>query len=95
MRFETGEEFYELVALYSTNSNILREFAVFIESSYLFPDKSQSAQYLTRKEFLKRMEESEYLIIKPNELRKKYTQFVYNNKLRALLPSRKAFSHQQ
>ena len=39
-----------------------------------------------------RMEECQYLVLKPNEIRKKYTEFVMFNKSRALLPSRKTFT---
>jgi hypothetical protein len=51
---------------------------------------SQGKQYLMKKDFLKRMDDSGNLFIKPNELRKKYTEFVMFNKARALLPSRKS-----
>lgn len=35
-----------------------------------------------------RMKECGYLIIRPNELRKRFTDFVIMNRARALLPSR-------
>lgn len=38
---------------------------------------------------MKAMDSCGYLLLKPNELRKKYTEFVLFNKARALLPSRK------
>lgn len=38
------------------------------------------------------MEECQYIVVKPHELRKKYTEFVLFNKPRALLPSRKTHS---
>lgn len=43
---------------------------------YLFPT-TDDRQYLQRGEFLKRMEDCVYLLIKPNEVRKKYTEYVW------------------
>lgn len=102
-RFESGQEedeFIELLALYSTNAHMIKEFALHLESTYIFPVTFQSTQqrqpavaggkqYLSRKEFIKVMEQCGYIILKPNEIRKKYTEFVLFNKARALLPSRK------
>jgi hypothetical protein len=107
-RFQVEQEedcFLELLALYSTNANMLREFALHLEATYLFPISFQgsgklasssgsggaplSKQFLQRKEFLNLMEESEYAIIRPHELRKRFTEFVTFNKARALLPSKK------
>lgn len=34
------------------------------------------------------MEESSFILLRPHEIRKKYTEFVMANKSRALLPSR-------
>lgn len=102
-RFESDQEeddFLELLALYSTNSHMLKEFALHLESTYIFPVSFQSSQrmqtvvsgakqFLTRKDFLKMMNDSSYIILRPNDLRKRYTEFVMFNKARALLPSRK------
>jgi len=41
-----------------------------------------------RPDFIKKMEDSAYLLIKPHEIRKKYTEYVWQNKARALLPSK-------
>ena len=85
---------------------MLREFALHLEATYLFPVSFQgsgklasssgnlvqaplSKQFLQRKEFLNLMEETEYALIRPHELRKRYTEFVTFNKARALLPSKK------
>ena len=82
----------ELLALYSTNAHMLREFALHIEQIYFFPltSKKVSKTVLTRKDFIKRMEDSNFILFRPNEIRKKYTEFVLFNKPRALLPSRKS-----
>jgi hypothetical protein len=45
---------------------------------------------MSRKEFHEKMSESGFILIKPNELRKKYTEFVMFNKARALLPSKRS-----
>jgi hypothetical protein len=58
-----------------TNSNMLREFAVLLITTHLFPSSTEK-QYLTRQDFLTRMEESNHLFLKPHELRKRYTEFV-------------------
>ena len=44
---------------------------------------------MSRKEFIKRMDLTNYALIKPHEIRKMFTEFVYFNKTRALLPSSK------
>jgi hypothetical protein len=41
-----------------------------------------------RDDFIKRLEDCKYLLIKPHEIRKKYTEYVWQNRPRALLPSR-------
>jgi len=45
-----------------------------------------------RAQFMKRMEESNFILIKPHEIRKKFTDYVIQNKARALVPS-KALRH--
>jgi len=81
-------EFQELFGLYATNSNMLREFANQVASVYLFPYSADDRQYLMREDFLRRMEDCKFLVIKPHELRKKYTEYVWQNQARARLPSR-------
>lgn len=52
-RFQSSGEdsdFQELLSLYSTNANMLREFANQVSSLYLFPS-SDDKQYLMRKDF--------------------------------------------
>jgi hypothetical protein len=34
------------------------------------------------------MEEHKFILIKPNEIRKRFTEFVYQNKPRALMPTK-------
>lgn len=67
-------EFQELLSLYSTNANMLKEFANQVASIYLFKDGSN---YLMRQDFVKKLEESAFLILKPHEIRKKYTEYVW------------------
>ena len=50
---------------------------------------SNGRQYLQKKDFLGLMHDSDYALLKPNDIRKRYTEFVMFNKARALLPSRK------
>ena len=45
------QEFQELLSLYSTNSNMLKEFAIHIISTYLF-SSAEEKQYLVRADFL-------------------------------------------
>ncbi len=80
------------MALYSTNVHMLREFALQMEQLYFFPmtAKKSHKTVLNRKDFVKRVEDSNFIIFRPNEMRKKYTEFVLFNKPRALLPSRKS-----
>ena len=66
---------------------MLKEFSIHLSDSYLFPS-SDDKQYLMRQDFIRKMEEHAYLLIKPHEIRKKYTEFVWQNKARALLPTR-------
>lgn len=41
-----------------------------------------------RHQFMERMEQSQFLLIKAPELRKRFTAYVYQNKNRAMLPTR-------
>jgi hypothetical protein len=43
---------------------------------YLFPS-TEEKQYLVRADFLKRLDDSAYLLLKPNEIRKKFTEYVW------------------
>jgi hypothetical protein len=54
---------------------MLREFAIHIVSMYFFPS-SEEKHYLERKDFLKKMEDSQYMIIRPIEIRKRFTEYV-------------------
>lgn len=52
-----------------------KEFAVHLSNSYLFTfDENRS--YLSKEQFFDKMEKSNYALIKPHEIRKKYTEFV-------------------
>jgi len=73
--------------LYTTNSNIVKEFAIFLINTFFFPSLEEK-QYLSQTEFVKRMEDSKYAILKPYELRRLYTEYVFQNRQRAMLPSK-------
>lgn len=66
---------------------MLREFSIMLVNTHFFPSV-QEKQYLTRQDFQLKMEESSFILLRPHEIRKKYTEFVMANKSRALLPSR-------
>ena len=81
-RFQTDDddlEFQELLSLFSTNSNMLHEFALHIINACLFPSMDEK-QYLNRTDFQAKLQTCGYLLVKPNELRKKYTEYVLQNR---------------
>jgi hypothetical protein len=41
-----------------------------------------------KQDFLSKIEDAEYIFIRPHELRKRFTEYVILNKARAMLPSR-------
>lgn len=53
----------------------------------LFP-MTEDKDYLTRQDFFDKMADCNYVILKPNDLRKKFTEYVYQNKARAQMPSK-------
>lgn len=55
---------------------MLKEFAIHLANQYLFP-LSEDKQYLTAQDFMRVMEEEKYILIKPHDIRKKYTEFVW------------------
>ena len=65
---------------------MIREFAILLITTHFFPTTEK--QYLARQEFLLKMEDAYNVILKPNELRKRFTEYVLKNKDRAMLPSR-------
>jgi len=58
---------------------MVRDFAIFMIDSYLFPS-TESRQSLFKMDFLKIMECCNYILIKPFEMRKKYTEYVLTHK---------------
>lgn len=77
-----------MLNLYSTNPSMMREFAKILSSTYLFPSNEDRSE-LRRDEFLKIVQEFQFSLLKANEIRKRYTEFVCQNKMRAYLPSEK------
>ena len=93
-RFVSEDEdkvFRELFALYSTNPSLMKEFALSFTTRFIFADTdSQDEQLPLRKqEFYKKMQEINFVALKPYEFRKKYTEFVIQNHHRALLPRKR------
>lgn len=72
------KDFEALLELYTTNASILREFTVNIKNEYLFPPNGEKS-ILNKKDFMHRAEECKYILVKPIELRKRFTEFVFNN----------------
>lgn len=65
----------------------MTEYAELLIQQYLFPTPDE-VKILTLPEFVKRLEACNFLLIDPKELRKKYTQYVYLHRQRAMLPVR-------
>jgi hypothetical protein len=78
------EEHQELMKLYANNHMIISEFSKVFSAKHLFPTRQESAP-IDKFEFIEYMHQSDYLIVNPVELRNRYSQFVYQNKVRAQL----------
>ena len=74
--------FDELRILYATNSGIVRDFAINMIDTYIFPSSEKRAS-LFKVDFMKVMENCNYLFIKAPEIRKKYTEYVYTHRQQA------------
>ena len=77
-------QFTHLMTLFQTNAYILKEFAIFLDSTYLFPffhskSNSPSKRMLNKRDFVLRLSDCNNMLIKPNDLRKKFTDFVLMN----------------
>ena len=55
---------------------MLKEFAIYISNMYLFPS-TDDKQYLLRQDFVRKMEECSYALIKPHSIRQKFTEYVW------------------
>jgi len=73
--------------LYTTNSAIIKEFSYYLSNSFLFTS-DEDRMALRKIDFQIKIENTNYVLVKPNEIRKLFTEFVINNKSRALLPSK-------
>ena len=67
---------------------MLREYAVLLITTSLFPVGQEKPPSMNKKEFKLKVKEADYLFLKPNEIRKGYSLYVIQNRSRALLPSR-------
>ena len=73
-----------MLTLYSTNQEIIKDFSLFLISKFISPyitDKN----HILRDQFIEIIKASNYVLINPVELRKKFTEFVFLNQTRALL----------
>lgn len=78
------QDFQELKDLYSTNSTIYREFAMFTIDTHLFASLSSKNSHLQREEFFEVMKRNNNLFIKPSEMRKQFTEYVFTHRAAAL-----------
>lgn len=83
---EEEQEYEDIVALYTTNCHMPREFSLLLISTYFFPIEDDK-QEMNKKSFLKKLESCQYLFVRPNDIRKRFTDFVCENRARAMLPS--------
>lgn len=74
--------FDELRVLFSTNAGIVRDFAIDLIETFMFPPTEKRAS-LFKVDFMKVMENCNYLFIKAPEIRKKYTEYVYTHRQQA------------
>jgi hypothetical protein len=81
------DEFNEIIKLYTTNCNMVKEFAIHLANEILFPS-IKAGNSLMRHQFIEKMEQSNFVLVKPSEIRKMFTKYVHTNKSRALLPTR-------
>ena len=73
------KNFQDLRQLYSTNNGIIRDFAFSMIDTYVFPSLEQRPSLL-KQDFMKIMETCNYVFVKPHEIRKKYTEYVYTHR---------------
>ncbi len=56
---------------------MLKEFANYVCNTYLFTTIKSEKDYLGKPEFMNAMKVHGYILVKPHEIRKKYTEFVF------------------
>ena len=70
--------------LYTSNYLIIQEFSKKLSADRLFSEHIQG-QKIDKESFFTAMESSQYLIVNPDEIRKLYSAYVFQNKIRAQL----------
>lgn len=73
------KNFQDLRQLYTTNNGIIRDFAYSMIDQYIFP-QSDKRSSLFKNDFVLIMEQCSNLFIKPHDIRKKYTEYVYTHR---------------
>jgi hypothetical protein len=73
------KNFQDLRQLYTTNNGIIRDFAYSMIDTHIFPP-SEKRPSLFMNDFIKIMEQCAFMFIKPHEIRKKYTEYVYTHR---------------
>lgn len=81
------DEFDEMIKLYTTNCNMIKEFAVTLANDVFFPSIND-ADILMRGQFMEKMQKDNFSLTKPQEIRRLFTAYVLKNKNRALLPTK-------
>ena len=71
--------------LYSNNAELMKEFAFEFSSQIFFPSFEKKKE-LRKYHFYKRLQEASFILLRSHDIRKRFTQFVIENKTRALLP---------
>lgn len=84
---EDDVEFGDLMMLYKTNNDIAKHFAIYVINADLFPIDSNK-QYLTKDEFKRKMNICNSYLIKAPDLRKRFTDYVYEYRRTALAPTK-------
>jgi len=68
---------------------MIKEFSIAVCCAYLFPSSEDNSR-LSKQEFFKKVQTANFFFLKANELRKRFTEYLIQNKHRALLPTKKA-----
>ena len=77
-------QFEELHRLYTTNHIVIKEFALHINETLLFqpaPGSRRGPKYLTLKEYQALMDKGQlnFTLVRANEMRQRFTEFVFAN----------------
>ena len=73
--------------MFSSTNNILNGFTNYICNTFLFPIETDR-EILNEEDFKNIMNRIGYILIKPHEIRKRYTEYAIKNKTNALIPTK-------